>query len=110
MTRILTALVLFVLAGFFLSPSAQAQLPGIVKVRGEIVSVDAQAASFELKTLSGHVITVQTGAKTRIVVDGKLAKIEDLEAGMRAGIEGRKDPLHKVLRAYRVRAFTPPAP
>jgi hypothetical protein len=108
MTRILTSLLVFVLASFFLAPAAQAQHSGLVRVRGEIVSVDVQAASFELKTLSGHVVTVQTGKLTRIVVDGKPGKVADLQVGMRAGVEGRKDPLHKVLRARRVRAVTHP--
>jgi hypothetical protein len=106
MTRILAALVFFALAGFFLAPAAEAQHSGVVQVRGEIVSVDVNAASFELKTPAGHVITVQTGKLTRIAVDGKPAAIGDLRPGMRAGVEGRKDPLHKLLRARRVRAFS----
>jgi len=106
MTRILTSLVLFALASFFLAPAAQAQHSGAVKVRGQIVAVDVAAGTFDLQTLSGHTITVQTSAKTRIAVDGQPATLADLQVGMRAGVEGRKDPLHKVLRAYRVRAFT----
>ena len=112
MHRILTSLLVLAFAGLLFTPAATAQTPHhkLRRIRGEITAVDTNAQTFDLNTPGGHTVTVRVGQKTRIVVDGQPAKLEDLEVGMRAIAVGHPDPKNKVFRARGVKAKSPPAP
>jgi len=108
MHRILASLLVFLVAGLFVAPSAVAQHQQIQRIRGEITAVDAAAGTFELTTPGGHAVTVRTGAKTRFQIDGQAGSIDDLEVGMRAVVAGLPDPKTKTFRARIVRAKSAP--
>lgn len=68
---------------------------------GTVVSVDAAKGTVVIAPKQGEQATVTTDAKTKIQVDGKEAKLDDVKAGMVLRVEPATGT------AADVRAFTP---
>lgn len=61
---------------------------GLVKARGEVISVNTAAGKFRLETQDGTVMTFFVDENTRF--RGELESLEDLQVGWRAGVAARE--------------------
>lgn len=79
--------------------------PGLVKARGEVISVNTAARKFRLETQDGTVMTFFVDESTRF--RGELESLEDLQVGWRAGVSAREGEGSNLL-AVLVIAGAPP--
>lgn len=79
--------------------------PGLVKARGEVISVNTAAGKFRLETQDGTVMTFFVDESTRF--RGELESLEDLQVGWRAGVSAREGEGSNLL-AVLVIAGAPP--
>ena len=106
MVRLISVLAVVVAVLAFAAPSAEAGDRG--HFRGEITRIDAEHGVFQL-THGDRSVTVRTGDRTRIFVDGHRARFGELEIGMKARVRGRwhrNDNGDRFLRARVVRAHS----
>ena len=68
--------------------AAEGPPTGRIRARGEIVSVNAAAGSFQLKSVKGETLTFFVSDSTRYL--GKVQSMGDLQAGWKAGVIGRQ--------------------
>ncbi|MBS1249764.1 MAG: hypothetical protein MAG431_01348 [Chloroflexi bacterium] len=72
--------------------------PEIVKARGEVTSVDAEAGTFTLTTQDGQTLTFTVGDNTRY--KGQLESLDEMQVGWSAGVAAKEQEDGNLLAVF----------